>query len=70
MKVIIIEEAGYHEALYGLGFSFGLTSEDQGIQIGTPLSDRLEKRAMILAGMGKGHDKFLRQIILWVDVKF
>ncbi len=68
MKVTIIEEAGYHEALYGLGFSFGLTSDEQGIQIGGPVWDRLEKRADMLAGLGKGHDKFLRQIILWVEV--
>ena len=23
----------------------------------------------MLAGLGKGHDKFLRQLIMWMDVK-
>jgi len=72
MEVYIIEEAGYTEALYGLGLSFGLTSHEDGYaEVGNfgSVRDRLEKRAHMLAGMGKGHDKFLRQIILWVDVK-
>jgi hypothetical protein len=71
MEVTIIEEAGYREALYGLGFSFGLTSEANIIQDYLTHSDliiRLGKRARKLAGLGKGHDKFLRQIIMWVDV--
>lgn len=71
MKVTILEEAGYYEALYGLGFSFGLTSEANIIQdrlTHNDLISRLEKRANMLAGLGKGHDKFLRQIILWVEV--
>lgn len=71
MKVYILEEAGYTEALYGLGFSFGLTSHEDAytevIQYDT-LRERLEKRAHLLAGLGKGHDKFLRQIIMWVEV--
>ena len=71
MQVYIVEEAGYTEALYGLGFSFGLTSHEDAytevIQHGT-LRERLGKRARMLAGLGKGHDKFLRQIIMWVEV--
>lgn len=72
MEVLILEEAGYREALYGLGFSFGLTSGETGytdVIQKTAVRDRLEKRAHMLAGLGKGHDKFLRQIIMWVDVK-
>jgi hypothetical protein len=68
MEVTIIEEAGYREALYGLGFSFGLTPSPE-FMFGSPLWFRLDKRAHMLAGLGKGHDKFLRQIIMWVDVK-
>lgn len=71
MKVTILEEAGYLEALYGLGFSFGLTSDTPrqlGLLMGPTAFDRLEKRANILAGMGKGHYKFLRQIMMWVEV--
>ena len=71
MEVLILEEAGYTEALYGLGFSFGLTSHEDGyaeVANFSPVRDRLEKRATMLAGLGKGHDKFLRQIIMWVEV--
>lgn len=71
MEVLILEEAGYREALYGLGFSFGLTSHEDGyaeVIMEGPVRSRLEKRAHMLAGLGKGHDKFLRQIIMWVEV--
>lgn len=71
MEVFILEEAGYREALYGLGFSFGLTSHSDGymeVIMPTEVRDRLDKRAHMLAGLGKGHDKFLRQIIMWVEV--
>lgn len=71
MKVIILEEAGYREALYGLGFSFGLTSDNNAYEdclTHSVVFDRLEKRAHLLAGLGKGHDKLLRQIIMWVEV--
>jgi hypothetical protein len=71
MEVYILEEAGYREALYGLGFSFGLTSDNNAHQdhlTHRAVRDRLEKRANMLAGLGKGHDKFLRQIIMWVEV--
>lgn len=76
MRVVIIEEAGHKESLFGLGLSFGLTSGDEGYkQIYEPgLSNdgsvyfRLENRSYKLAGLGKGHDKFLRQLIMWVEI--
>jgi hypothetical protein len=33
MEVFIIEEAGYREALYGLGFSFGLTPSPKRLNV-------------------------------------
>lgn len=76
MQVHILEEAGHKESLFGLGLSFGLTSGDEGYkQIYEPgLSNdgsmyfRLENRSYKLAGLGKGHDKFLRQLIMWVEI--
>lgn len=71
MRVIIAHEAGYEAALFGIGLSFGVTS---GVSIhdfiwdNAALWDRTEKRAKLLAGMGQGHDKFLRQLMMWVDV--
>jgi len=71
MKVTIIHEAGYEAALLGIGLSFGLTSDISAhdfIWDNADLWDRMEKRAKALAGMGQGHDKFLRQLMMWVDV--
>ncbi len=71
MRVTIIHEAGYEAALFGIGLSFGLTSDINAhdfIWDNAALWDRMEKRAKALAGMGQGHDKFLRQLMMWVDV--
>lgn len=76
MQVHILEEAGFKEALFGLGLSFGLTSGDEGYKhIYEPglsndgsVFSRLKNRSYKLAGLGKGHDKFLRQLIMWVEV--
>jgi hypothetical protein len=73
MEVSIIREAGYMEALYGIGLSFGITS---GMSFGDFRNGsreehhearvKMHKRACALAGKGLGHDKFLRQVGLWV----
>lgn len=73
MTVRILSEAGYMEALYGMGLSFGLTSgshcwDELGFWSDGGLMERLEERSGKLAGKGRGHDKFLRQMVLWVDI--
>ena len=68
MKVQILKEAGYEEALRGMSYSF----RDRAI----PVEEWWEgqypkavKRAGLLVGKGAGHDKFIRQIQLWVDIE-
>lgn len=71
MEVKILREAGIDEALYGLGLSYGLTSA-QGMDTVLYLRevrDRLMRRAKALAKMGDGHNKFLRQLQVWLDIK-
>ena len=68
MWVHIINEYGLDEALIGLGLSFGKTSDFY-----APLPNNLRgvmyDRATILAGLGRGHDKFLRAITVTLDIQ-
>lgn len=67
MNVHILNEYGLDEALLGLGLSFGKTSD-----LTTPLTKdtklSLYDRAAKLAGLGLGHDKFLRSIMVVLDI--
>ena len=65
MRVRIMEEYGFAAAMFGLGFSYGRTSDFDYPE--NPLEETLYNRACKLASMGKGHNKFLRQIMLWID---
>lgn len=55
MKVKILKEAGYEEALLGLSLSYE--------------SEPSHKVALKLAKKGGGHNKFLESIIMWLDVE-
>jgi len=55
MKVKILREAGYEEALLGLSLSYE--------------SEPSHRVALKLAKKGGGHNKFLESIILWLDVE-
>lgn len=65
MNVKILSEYGVNEALHGLGLSHGKTS-------GLPFNDatciKMLPRADKLAGLGKGHDKFLRMCMVTLDI--
>ena len=73
MQVQILSEYGHDEALLGLGLSFGKTS---GMSFkdfltpnnSTPVTHLMERRADKLAGLGKGHDKFLRMCVVTLDI--
>jgi len=60
MYVKIIEEAGLNPSLLGLGLSFKNTNKS---------FDDLLVIAERLAGKSGGHDKFMRQIAVWLDVQ-
>ena len=55
MKVNNVTEYGHREALLGLSFN---KKQDVG---------NMSTVAKVLAGKGGGHDKFLRQICVWID---
>lgn len=66
MNVHVLSEYGFHEALLGMGLSYGKTSAASLRDIRDVAS--LKERALKLAGLGKGHDKFLRMIVVTLDV--
>ena len=81
MQVTIRLEAGYDMALYGMSLSFkdrAIPPEDWWDM--NPLSERfipgasvrkykISERAKQNANLGLGHNKFRRQIMLWVDIE-
>lgn len=74
MHITLLEVHGLDAALYGLGLSHGLTSnmtfiEFQTLTSNMPLRTRLLRRAEKLAGLGGGHDKFLRAVTATLHVR-
>lgn len=68
MKVEVLEEAGHALALRGMAYSYKDRAIDPDVWWDGQY-DRALKRAPLLAPMDAGHNKFLRQICLWVDVE-
>ena len=77
MKVIVLEEHGYDVALFGLGLSYGVTSDmtfaafesvDLDTGKNTPEYDRMVKRANFNYNKEGGHNKFLESMAVWLDV--
>lgn len=68
MKVQIKSEHGYDEALYGFSLSYKdrLANPEEWWAQQRP---KAIKRSVKLAPMGNGHNKFLRQIYIWVDIE-
>lgn len=68
MKVKVEKEEGYELALKGMSYSF----RDRSIDLDTwwqGQKDKAIKRSSMLAPLGAGHNKFLRQICLWIDIE-
>ena len=68
MQVRIIEEHGHDSALRGMSFSYKDRAADTD-QWWEKQRERALKRAPLLAPMDAGHNKFLRQIELWVEIE-
>ena len=66
MIVKVLSEHGIEEALLGLGLSFGKTSAMA--RLDTESCAAMVEIAKKLAPKGLAHNKFLRQISLWLDV--
>ena len=68
MEVKVLLEAGLDQALRGMSLSF----HDRAVPVDPwweAQRGKAEARSKLLAGKGGGHDKFLRQIMLWVEVE-
>lgn len=57
MKVHIISEHGYEEAILGLSLSYGINDT------------RAKEVAVTLAPKASGHNKFLESICVWLDIQ-
>ena len=66
MEIKLMKISGTEEALFGIGLSYGLTSEYEGWD-DVPFDRRmkLQEIASKLCRKGAGEDKFLRQIECW-----
>ena len=69
MKVEVLCEAGLDEALRGMAYSYKDRAIDPKVWWSSEQYGKAAQRALKLAGKGGGHDKFLRQIVLWVDIE-
>lgn len=68
-KVECVNVAGHQEAMFGLGLSHGLTSGVEHIDdMSEELIQRIEQVAKKLLPLGKGHNKFSKQIQIWFDI--
>jgi len=68
MHVKILSEHGYEEALRGMAYSYYDNSGDPKDWWTPEKFEKAKKRSALLCGKGAGHDKFLRQIVLWIDI--
>ena len=70
MRVEVLWEYGYRPALFGLGFSYGLTSDYYFFETGwrEQIYARLCRVSQRCAQRGNGEEKFLRMIQIWADV--
>lgn len=68
MKVTILKETGHELALRGMAYSYKDRALDPDVWWQTQYVKAL-KRAPLLAPLDAGHNKFLRQICLWVDIE-
>lgn len=70
MKVEIIGEAGFEEALYGIGLSYGLTSDLPFIEFidDDHLLSRVWDVSDRLCDKEDGHNKFLESMQLWISI--
>lgn len=67
MRVKVLEEHGYESALRGMAYSFRDRESDVD-EWWQAQKEKSEKRAVKLAPMDGGHNKFLESVQVWIDV--
>lgn len=70
MQIKILNECGYHEALYGLGLSYGKTSNlsFEKFKFDIVLVTQMSKILQKLAKLDGGHNKALESIQIWMSI--
>ena len=66
MEIRILQEEGYHQALFGIGLSYGITSGKSCFNFDD--LKRLEDVALKLCHLDGGENKFLRQMTVILDL--
>ena len=70
MEIHLMRMEGLQEALFGIGLSYGVTSEYEGWnEVPFDRMMKLQEIASKLCKAGAGEDKFLRQVVCWWDVR-
>lgn len=69
MKVDVLLEAGYEEALYGLSLSFKDRAIPRDVWWTKAKFEAMQKRASALYKLDGGHNKFLESMLVWLDVE-
>ena len=66
----ILDEAGFHASLFGLGLSHGIVSNYSYSEFlnNSDLIDKMKEVSKKLAPLDDGHNKFLESIIVWIDI--
>ena len=70
MRIEILKEDGYEEALFGLGLSYGLTSNMSFDEFCTnkDVFKKVTDVSKKLYNKDSGHNKFLESMFVWLDV--
>ena len=69
MNVTVMNEAGYEEAMFGLGLCKKLTSEySNWNQVPVETQERIKNVAVKLFDKDMGHNKFLESMTVWLDI--
>lgn len=68
MKVKVLEEHGYDVALMGMSYSY-MDNNENTDEWWPEQRTKAEKRSLLLAGKGGGHNKFLESIVVWMDIE-
>jgi hypothetical protein len=66
MRITILKECGFDEALMGLGLSYDITSDS--ISMDDKTKTKMKVVASKLAGKGGGENKFLEFMQIWLDI--
>ena len=68
MRINILKEEGFKEALLGLGLSYDVTSNIFSVDEMINIQQKLYEISLKLYNKEGGHNKFLESIQIWVDI--